>query len=230
MRRRSLFPMLMLLLALAAAAEDSLSDWYASSSSAARYESVRGELSAVLAEAKRRKVPEELMIGRLAEGAEKRVPSQRLLAALRIDLENYALVLDMIVRSMPDSLEPRVRLELLERGGVALRSGMDAGIMDEVLAAAPEGRAGKRRAIDALIAVAAADSRVPLGREGKRALALSLVSSTEKDARFSLLSSLFIRGKAAKISARDLVASAVSIFDSGGGFLQLENEITRRKK
>jgi hypothetical protein len=59
---------------------------------------------------------------------------------------------------------------------------------------------------------------------------LSLVSSTEKDARFSLFSSLFIRGKAAKIGARDLVSMAVSTLDSGGGFLQLENEISRRLK
>jgi hypothetical protein len=221
---------LLSLLAIAAAAEEPLSSWFATSPAAGRYESIRGDLRTILADAERRGIPAELFMTRIAEGAEKRVASDKLVAALRKDLENYFAVLSIISKTMSAAPENRQRTDLLARGGMALRAGMDTGTFEQVFSDAVRRDVPPRRAIDALIAVAAVDSRMPLDGEGKRSLASSLAASSEKEERFSLLSSLLLRGKTGKIGTRDLVALAVSILDSGGGFLQLENEITRRLK
>lgn len=221
---------LLSLLAIAASAEDPLSSWFGASASAGRYESIRGDLTTILADAERRAVPEELLMARIVEGAEKRVAPDKLAAALRKDLENYSSVLSVISRTMPAAPESRQRIDLLARGGMALRAGMDAATFEKVFADALRKGVAPRRAIDALIAVASVDSRMPLDGDGKRSLASSLALSTEKEERFSMLSSLFLRGKAGKIGTRDLVALAASILDAGGGFNQLESEITRRLK
>ena len=230
MKRRLALALLLSALMLAAAQSEPLSGWFAKSASAGMYEPIRGELSSMLADAGERGVPLDLMMTRIAEGAEKRVPPGKLVLALRKDLDNFALVISMVVRTVPGAASTKEWPDLLARGGMALRSGMDTSTFENVLAASAAKGVETRRAIDALIAVAAVDSRLPLGGEGKRALALGLASSTEKEARFSLLSSLFLRGKSGKLGTRDLVAIAVSTLDSGGGFLQLENEITRRLK
>jgi hypothetical protein len=230
MRRLLTIFVLLFALASAAAAEDLLSSWYAGSASARMYVSVRGELSSVLAEAERRNIPPQLLMARIAEGAEKRVAPAKLVEALRKDCDYYAIVLSEVLRAAPGAQATAGWQDLLSRGAMALRSGMDAESFENVLRVSAGRAIGPRRAIDALVAVAAVDSRLPIGAEGKQALALSLASSSEREAVFSMLSSLFLRGRAGKMAARDLVALSVSVLDSGGGFLQLESEIARRLK
>ena len=230
MKRRLTLSLLLCALVLGAATAEPLSAWFATSAAARVYEPIRGELSSILADAGERGVPLELMMTRIAEGAEKRVAPGKLILALRKDLDNYTLVKSMISGTSPGTALTKEWPDLLARGGMALRSGMDAATFENVLLTSTAKAVDTRRVMDALITVAAVDSRMPLGGEGKRALAVSLACSTEKEARFSLLSSLFLRGKSGKLGTRDLVAITVSTLDSGGGFLQLENEITRRLK
>jgi len=221
---------LLLFLAIAAAAGDPLSGWFDTSPSAGRYESVRQELVSIVAEATGRGVPAELMASRVAEGAEKRVAPEKLVTALRKDLADYSAILSVFARTMQAAPEGRTRAELLSRGGLALRAGMDIETFERAFAGALRKGAAPRRAVDALVAVAAVDSRMPLDGESEAALAASLASSAEKEDRFSQLASLLLRGKAGRLATRDLVVLAVSVFDSGGGFLQLESEISRRLK
>jgi hypothetical protein len=230
MKRRIAFCVLMPVLILAGASADPLSDWFAGSEAAVRYEPIHPELSSILADAERRSIPAELLLMRIAEGAKKRVSPEKLLPALSLDVDNYAFALSIISKSTPGEPSPRDKVDLLARSGMALRSGMDAAVFERVLSRVAGSAAALRRGINALVAVAAVDSRMPLDGESKERLALSLASSKEDEGKYSLLSSLFVRGRTGRIGARDLVSIAVSVLDSGGGFLQLENEITRRLK
>jgi len=228
--RRIFLCTLLPLLALAVAAQTSLSEWYSSSPAARRYKPMQAELSALMAEAEARGIPSELILSRLSEGAEKRVSSERLATALRGDIEAYASVLAILAETAPGAAAGQRRDSLLERGGMALRAGLSGELFKAFLGKAVGGGAEPGRAIDALLAVAAVGSRLGLDAGSEEGLALSLAFSKEKADRFSLLSSLFLRGRAGKMGSRELVSLAVSVFDSGGGFLQLEAEITRRLK
>lgn len=228
MKPRPIAFLALLILVADLSAQGSSPDWYASSGLSGRYDGVRAELQALVSSAERAGIPLEILLARMVEGGEKRVEPARLVSALTRDLENYSKVLSVIA-TLPAG-QTRDRASLIEGGGIALRSGMAfATFQSAFLMAAGKGVA-PRRAIDALIAVAAVDSRLALDDESEGRLALSLARSTEKAERFSSLSSLFVRGKAGKIGNKDLVGLAVSILDGGGGFLELEREIIRRLK
>lgn len=230
MRVRILLCVLLTLLMVDLAAQDGLADWYSRSSLAGKYVSIHQDLLSILSEAGKVDIPSELMMARLAEGAEKRVAPDKLVIALRKDLAIYGQVLSILSRSPLGGVASREREELLILGGLAFRSGMDAATFEAAFMAAVDRKVKPRRAMAAIVAVAAAGSRLPLESEGEKRLAVSMAQSAEKEERFALLSSLFLRGKAGKMGTPELVELAVSIFSSGGGFLQLENEITRRMK
>jgi hypothetical protein len=228
MKLRSVALLALLFLMAGLSAQGSSPDWYASSGLSGRYDGVKAELEALISSAERAGIPREILLARMVEGGEKRVDPAKLVLALTRDLDNYSKVLSVIA-TLPAG-QARDRTSLIEGGGIALRSGMAFGTFQRVLLTAAGKGVAPRRAIDALIAVAAVDSRLALDDESEGRLALSLACSTEKAERFSSLSSLFVRGKAGKIGNKDLVSLAVSILDGGGGFLELEREIIRRIK
>lgn len=229
MKFRLLSCLLLALLSVGLSAQEGLSLWYAKSALAGPYAAVRPELALILETAEKGGIPAELMMARLTEGAEKRVSPERLVLALRRDLESYALVRDAITGSLGD-VSPKDMLGLLTMGGMALRSGMEAAVFDDVLRGAVSRGVSPRRAAAALVGVAALDSRFFLDNETERSLALSLSLSKEGEDHFSSLSSLFLRGKAGKLGTLDMVGLAIRAFNSGGGFLELENQILRRLK
>lgn len=229
MRRLIAFLVAALAFAMVAAAEP-LADWFAASPKAAAYLSVRDELTALLADCEADGIPAELMMARIAEGAGKRVPPARLVAVLRVDLSNYLVIKDLLAKNFPGETDGRRRVILLERGGMALRSGLDAGRFGAMVLAASVSGADAARTMDAILAVAAAQAAVPLDEDGMTSLAVAMALSSESPERFSQLTSLLLRGKAGKLQARDLVALITGVLGKGGGFLQAEREITRRIK
>lgn len=228
MKPRSIAFLALLFLLADLSAQGSSPDWYASSGLSGRYDGVKAELQALVSSAERAGIPPELLLARMVEGGEKRVDPARLVLVLTRDLDNYSKVLS-VLSALP-AVQTRDKASLIEGGGIALRSGMAFETFRRALLTAAGKGVSPRRAIDALIAVAAVDSRLALDDESEGRLALSLACSAEKVERFSSLSSLFVRGKAGKIGNQDLVGLAVSILDGGGGFLELEREIIRRIK
>jgi len=229
MRRRIAFLAAALAIAMAAAAEP-LADWYAASPRAAAYLSVRSELAALLADCEAEGVPVELLMARLAEGAGKRVEPERLVSVLRADLSRYAVVKALVAKHYPGEMGGKRLAGLLERGGMAQRSGLDAGQFGAMVAASSARGADAGRAMDAILAVAAAQASVPLDDDSKVALAVALALSGESPERYSQLTSLLLRGRAGKLQTSELVAMIVGVLGKGGGFLQVDREITRRIK
>jgi hypothetical protein len=230
MGRRILLGTCLSVLMLAAHPESILSSWYAHSPAAAMYESARPALADLVAEAESKGIPAELVMQRVAEGAGKRVPPQKLLEALRKDIDNYAYVLSALEAIAPGSTHGAGGRELLERGGMVLRSGMEAASFGQALRYATARGKDVTRAVSALVAVAALASRLPLEASDRVDLAVSLCLSVEREDRFSMLTPLFLRGRAGKLAPHDLVLLAKATFEAGGGLLQLENEINRRLK
>jgi len=229
MLRRIAFLATALAFAMAAAAEP-LADWYAASPRASAYLSIRGELAELLADCEAEGIPEELLMARIAEGAGKRVQPDRLVSVLRTDLSNYVVVKGLVARHYPGEIGGGRLAGLLERGGMALRTGLDAAQFGAMVAAASVRGADAARAMDAILAVAAAQASVPIDDDGKVALAVALALSGESPEHFSQLSSLLLRGRAGRLQTRELVAMIVGVLGKGGGFLQVDREITRRIK
>lgn len=229
MLRRIAFLATALAFAMAAAAEP-LVDWYAASPRASAYLSIRGELAELLADCEAEGIPEELLMARIAEGAGKRVQPDRLVSVLRTDLSNYVVVKGLVARHYPGEIGGGRLAVLLERGGMALRAGLDAAQFGAMVAAASVRGADAARAMDAILAVAAAQASVPIDDDGKVALAVALALSGESPEHFSQLSSLLLRGRAGRLQTRELVAMIVGVLGKGGGFLQVDREITRRIK
>jgi hypothetical protein len=229
MRRRIAFLSAALAFAMAVAAEP-LADWYAASPRAATYLSVRGELAALLADCEAEGIPPELLMARIAEGAGKRVEPGRLVSVLRVDLSNYVVIRGLVAKHYPGEVGGKRLAGLLERGGMALRSGLDAVQFGAMVNAASARGADAARTMEAILAVAAAQASVPLDEDGKMALAVALALSGEGTERFSQLASILLRGRAGKLQTRDLVAIIVGVLGKGGGFLQVDREITRRIK
>lgn len=228
--RRALAFLAAVLAFSAVAAAEPLSDWYATSPRAAAYLSIRAELSALLADCAGEGIPAELLMARIAEGAGKRVPAERLVAALRVDLSYYVAIRALVAKCYPgEDGGPRLA-GLLERGGMALRSGLDAGQLGSMLGAASARGADAARTMDAILAVAVAQASIPLDEDSKTELAVAMALSGESPERFSQLTSLLLRGRAGRLQTRDLVAVIVGVLGKGGGFLQVDREITRRIK
>ena len=66
--------------------------------------------------------------------------------------------------------------------------------------------------------------------EQLRALGTSVLKSRLKAGGYSVLPGIFLKAKRNGLSEAEALRSIVHVLDSGGGFLQLEDELTRREK
>ncbi|HUW40122.1 MAG TPA: hypothetical protein VMV90_03875 [Rectinemataceae bacterium] len=208
--------------------------WFASSSAAAVYAGIRVETESLAASAAARGVPESLFVRRLAEGAEKRIPPERLASALRDDEARFtgvALLL-RLRRLLPP--EPERSGRLIWQGSLLLRAGATspdlAAALDAAAATAGGAFARAERAFDALGLTVSLNARFGLPSAVSGRLAAAIVRSPLERRGFASLISVFARGKASGLSS-DLVADiAIRVLDSGGSFEAIEREMQRRTR
>lgn len=201
---------------------ESIEEWFGGNLQAKPYSGIRDELLKLVDETAQNGVPPEIMYERIKEGASKKVAQQKLLEAMRSDADNFLFILSIYKSDLPDILSSdKAKSDYLKRGGLILRSGLSRGVFGKVTG---------RRDIDALLAVAAVHTRSPLDEANVLALTKALSQSREKEERFSSLSALFLRGRSAGITQTEITAIVIRTFNQGGGFLQVENEISRRIK
>ncbi len=203
--------------------------WFDTDSRASDYTAIRGEL-VVLADAlDRGGIPVDLLVDRLDEGSAKKVKAPKLLEALRKDGDDLLFLGSLYVRRYPvlSADEPGKRVALVV-GSLILRSGIDRDDLEKCL---PDSRTDVhvvQRNLEALLAVALVHRRSPLGPGQLLRLTQAIASSSEKSDRFQTLSSLFVRGRAGGIRESEIAELVIGTFGRGGGFVQAENEITRR--
>ncbi len=207
-----------------------LDQWFTIDPRSSAYMPIRADLANLADTLLREGIPESLLIERLDEGSAKRIAPSRLLEALRLDVENLRYLGALYQRRYPLlAADAQAKKESLVIGSLILRSGISR---DDIERSLPLSEAGGtvRRSLEALLSVAAVQRRSPLVPAQIPRLTQALVSSSEKEERFPALSSLFLRGRAGALRESEIAELVISVLGRGGGFVQAENEITRRIK
>ncbi len=175
-------------------------------------------------------VPGALLIERLQEGAAKRVPPPRLLEAVTRDGAGFVFLALLYRRtSAEDAGQTVSEQEFIRRGALSLRAGAPQDLFEELFLRQPRSGSMARK-LDALLAVSAVNSRFRLSAGEMETLCLALITSSERESRFSRLSSIFVRGISGGLDASAIVDLAALALGGKGTLARLENEILRRKR
>ncbi|MBL8967671.1 MAG: hypothetical protein JNG85_11740 [Spirochaetaceae bacterium] len=221
-RPRSLVCALFILFAAAAPAQE-LAAWFDGAPEAAPYAAARERVLKAAAAAP--DLPEGLLVERLVEGARKRVPPDRLAAALEAEIARLADLSPLFDRAKTD---PEAFRELLAEGGLLLRAGASRAEIASALAVASPGEEGSRRALAAVSLLVALRARFDLGAaEGSR-LAAALVRGAVPRDKFQNLLSVFARWKAQGLSVARVSAVVAEALEAGASLERVERELQRR--
>jgi len=207
------------------AAADEVAAWLDSAPEAAAYASVRDRIEAAASLAEKDGVPERLLALRLAEGARKRAAPERLAAALEEEERRLASLASLLAgRSLP----AQVREELIEQGGILLRTGAAIDDIGLPLAAAESGAEGARRAFAAASTVSLLRARFALDGDAKSRLSAALVRSKVPRESFSSLISIFTKWRAEGLASKSIASAAIAALESGASIERVDREIERR--
>ncbi len=224
-KARAIGAILALALCASRAAADEVAAWLDSAPEAAAYGSVRDRIEAVAGRAGRDGVPERLLAARLVEGARKRAAPERLAEALEEEERRLASLAALLAAR---ELSQRAREELIEQGGILLRSGATIEEIELPLAAAESGEEGARRAFAAAATVSVLNARFALDRDAKRRLPLALVRGDVPRGGFSSLVSIFTKWRAKGLATRSIASAAIAALESGASIERVDREIERR--
>jgi len=228
-KRAPLFVFIVLLILPLSAGE--LDSWFDTDVRGPAYASIRQDLAFLADALGNRNIPVKLLVDRLSEGAAKKIPPDKLLEALRKDSEDLIFIGALYESGYPAVAgDARAQKECLLLGGLILRSGIGREDFEACLPQAGSESPAVKRSLDALLAVASVHRRSPLASAQILRLTQALYSSPEKSGRFPSLSSLFVRYRSGGLAQAEIAEAVIGVFERGGGFMQAENEISRRIK
>ncbi|HUX12681.1 MAG TPA: hypothetical protein VMW87_06610 [Spirochaetia bacterium] len=179
-------------------------------------------------------LPSRLLDDVLREGAAKRVPPSRLLAALQAAASRIRTAAGILKDSQmwPESLTPQVvslREELVRRLCIVLQGGVSPLIVSTLMSSVTGGGASPSaeralRLCESLVAILQV-AAVP--GPDLLSMATTLLSSRLPDASFQSLPALFVRGRIYGLDATTLAQTVTAIASRGGGIILMDNEIRR---
>jgi hypothetical protein len=226
-RIRCVIAALLLLAALpAAAAENKVGEWFGGKDGAP-YGEVQPAIEQAAGQALAARVPEELLVERLAEGAAKGVAP----AVLRQVMVDEAGALTAIAAVL-DARLPRLgaddRTEALRLGALAVRGGIGTATVDAAIAWTVEGGRDLDRTMSALVAAASLHRGLGLDAASGLALVRAFSLSKEKTSRFGAFVSLMTGARARGLAADTVVEATLTALAEGRTFLALQRELDRR--
>lgn len=199
------------------------SSWLSGSPEAARYAGARDALAAMAERAAVAGVPLEALMLRVREAAAKRSDQAPMLAALGGDLARW-IELAALLRGTgwpPAAQAP----EFFVAAGAAMRNGIDAASLSELLSWSVQAKAAPERVAAAMIAAA---GLVPvLGRGGAGRAALALAASRLRPGDFDAAAALVVSAAARGARAAELLAACEDILGRRGTLRDLERRLGR---
>lgn len=209
-----------------AAAEKKVGEWFGGKDGAP-YGEVKPAIEQAAGQALAARVPEELLVERLAEGAAKGVAPEVLQRAMVEEAGVLAAIAAVLDARLP-RLGADDRTEALRLGALAARGGIGTATVDAAVAWTVEGGRDLDRTMSAL--VAAASLHRGLGLDADRALALvrAFALSKEKTTRFGAFVSLLSGARARGLAADTVVEAALAALAEGRTFLAVQRELDRR--
>lgn len=199
------------------------SSWLSGSPEAARYAGARDALAAMAERAAGAGVPIEALMLRVREAAAKRSDQALMLAALEGDLARW-IELAALLRGTawpPAAQAP----EFFVAAGAALRNGLDAASLSELMSWSIRAKAAPERVGAAMIAAA---GLVPaLGRDGAARAALALAASRLRPGEFDAAAASLASAAARGARAAELIAALEDVLGRRGTLRDLERRVGR---
>ena len=211
--------------------ERELLHWFDDAPEAGRYREIKPDLQAVFREADDADIPGGLLLGKVKEGAAKRVPPSRLLHAIRLEKERFQTGLEIIKNAGYSPAEKGEELgRHLKLLGIILREGTAETFLEELLRGARTNGLALAQGISACSAVFQVQKITSLPEEDLLRLGKALFESSLPPSGYDSLPSFFLKGQVNRISERDILEIALRVFENGGGLIQLERELSRRMR
>jgi hypothetical protein len=197
-------------------AAQEVSGWFAKSSLASAYGSVRSDIESIASSLSSAGISDSLLASRLEEGARKHVPAELMLATLRADTSRAISVAASLRERGLLPQDKRKATSEVEQASILLRAGLTEGELGASLDAATE-RNGKNesavsRAIAALSAVAAVQAKFGISETERRRLAIALVSSDVSDGSLDSVLATMEKSVAGGSSVSEALDAAVGRF------------------
>lgn len=199
------------------------SSWLSGSPEAARYAGARDALAAMAERAAKAGVPIEALMLRVREAAAKRSDQALMLAALEGDLARW-IELAALLRGTgwpPAAQAP----EFFVAAGAALRNGLDAASLSELMSWSVRAKAAPERVGAAMIAAA---GLVPaLGHGGAARAALALAASRLRPGEFAAAAASLVSAAARGARAAELIVALEDVLGRRGTLRDLERRLGR---
>lgn len=205
--------------------EEELDLWFSETPRAEAYLEIRPGLLSLLREAGEAGIPPGLLIAKMKEGAAKHISPVRLEAALRQELSRLRIALRVIETAGYGPTEQPLKIL-----GILLREGVSEDFLRRVLI---DAQAAGRPLADGTAACSAlfqVKKITGLPEDDLLRLGQALYQSSLKASGYDAVASVFLKARINRLSDRDMLEIVLTIFEGGGGLVQLEREINRRTR
>ena len=213
-------------------AKRTIAVWFGGTEEEKKYGSIKNEVELLALNLGFSGLGEGLLVDRLVEGSQKRIPAEKLLVALKDETRR--------LQSIARILSERGLFPVGEADGLAAEASLllRAGLGESEFATALDATAELvdlktplpkvQRVLTALSTALAIHARFPLEVGDRQKLITALVLSRIPRERFGSLVSLFARGKASGMSQSRMCALVIEYASSGATMERIERELERR--
>lgn len=170
--------------------------------------------------------PEEILVERLSEGAAKNADVATLERALQEEAARLAALALAVDAAVPDLADDE-RTAVIREGAIAMRAGVDAATIGELVRWSVGAGQQLRRTMAALAALGPLQRTLGLDASGDLALVGAMVRSREKPSSFASFASLLAEAHGRGMDARVLVETSIAVLARRGTFLAVRQELDR---
>lgn len=214
-----------------AADESVVQAWFRTESRAKPYSGIEARILDLFSEAGTRKLPEQVLLGKLKEGAAKRVDPERLLVGLKEELERLTSAQGIVEGSGIVFPDPAARQAAVKDMSVYLLGGLGVEVLKGILAQAILLSHGYADAISCCDALVKLREMSTVDDKGLLRIGRALLASRVPPSGYKTIPSLFLRAKVQRIAEADILDDIVlRTLESGGGLVQMEEELVRRAR
>ncbi len=223
------FSVLLLVSGAGTARADELAAWYRSDPHAAVYAGVHDQLAQVFTEARRERVPLDLLADKLREGSAKRADPDRMVSALRDQLALLArarLIVSKAGFGGSFLSAGSVPEKTMNEVGIYLRAGLTDHLIADLLSAGSGSRGGRESALAACQAIMDLRAVAPIEDADSLEIGKLLMASGMQPSGYSSLAVVYGLGVSRGLSQDHLVHDVIiNTLSTGGGLAIMSQKI-----
>ncbi|NBC28486.1 MAG: hypothetical protein GVY29_00665 [Spirochaetes bacterium] len=209
-------------------ASDPVARFFADNPRSQSYEEARSELVRVFDAARARNLPLTSLSTLLHEAAAKRVPADRLTAALEGEVERLETARSILRTAGLRETAPggKTRESTLRQMSVHMQVGVGETVMRQVA----EDAQTLEQFTEAAAALASVASASHVLDESLTELGRALIGSSLDPSGYGAVSSAYIKGRVLGLAPREVTELVVRVLGAGGGIIQIDRELNARRR